>query len=110
MFFVALGLGALLMLMARTNSTSLGTSPPPTSSSSRKKAREGPSGQERTTKARHDAHRQCVEEKGVTCERWVDKASLGPRDEVVKIIEQRGLKLWFEEVKRYNLGMCHLFF
>ncbi|CAK9178221.1 unnamed protein product, partial [Ilex paraguariensis] len=68
----ALGLGALLMLMAWTKSTGPGASPPSSGSITKKRTGEGPSSQdkaERRTKARHDARKQRIEEKGVTCER-----------------------------------------
>ncbi|CAK9180256.1 unnamed protein product, partial [Ilex paraguariensis] len=85
LFLVALGLGALLMLMARTKSTDPGASPSPSGSTSKKRVDEDPSSQdkaERRTKARHDARKQCIEEKGVMCERYVDRVLLGPSNEV----------------------------
>ncbi|CAK9143733.1 unnamed protein product, partial [Ilex paraguariensis] len=87
--FTILGVGVLLSLLSRTKRTGLET-PPAKGSSSNKKTREGPSGQdreERRTKPKHDARRQRIVEKNVMCERYVDKISLTPNDDVVKVIK-----------------------
>ena len=92
MLLTLLSLGALLMLMALTKRTGADSSPP-MGSSSQKRSKEGLSvqeRQERRNKAKHDARMQRIEEKVVTCERYVDRVSLGPSNEVMRIIKARG--------------------
>ena len=40
----------------------------------------------------------------------MDRISLRLNDEVVKVIQARGLSLWFQEVKGYNFRLCKEFY
>lgn len=107
-FFV---IGALLLCMARTKRVEPDSSPPE-SSSSRKRSGEGSSVDrgELRKKARNEARDRLIQERGVTCERYLDSISLTPRNEAVKIIVAHGMGFWFEPVEGYNLSMCREFY